>query len=147
MNAAMINSSNVLSLQNDNSIWYDQGEALAKLGRYAEALASFEQVLAMQPNYHAAWVFKGVVLVQLRRYKEALASCEQALAINADDKQAWVIRGAALNYLGQYKKSYASYDKALGIERQSGWQKLYQMLKSICRIGNSYATTGTTSIG
>lgn len=101
---------------------------MANLGRYEEALVSFDQALAIQPDDHAAWVFRGVVLIHLGRYSEALISCEKALKIHPNDIQAWIFRGAALHYLGQYKKAYASYDSALGIQRQSGLQKLLQIL-------------------
>ena len=131
MDAAITSFNNSLEFQADEYIWYNQGDALAKEGRYEEALASFDKALAIQPDYHAAWVFRAVVLTQLGRYSVALASCEKALAIQPNDKQAWIVRGAALSYLGYYKQAYASYDKALGIERQSGWQKVTQMLKRI----------------
>lgn len=117
-------------------VWYNQGDTLANLGCYEEALVSFNQALEIQPDDHAAWVFRGVVLIHLGRYSEALASCEKALAIQPNDKQAWIFRGAALHYLGQYKRAYTSYDKALGIQRQSGWQKLTQIFKGLSKFVN-----------
>lgn len=147
MDAATTSFNKALVFQTeDYEGWYNQGDALAKEGRYEEALASFDQALAIKQNDHAAWVFRGVVLIQMDRYKSALASCEKALEIYPDDKQAWIVRGAALNYLGCYKQSYASYDKALGIEQQSGLQKLTQILKRLFKLGNSSGKTGTTIV-
>ena len=132
--------------RNEYQFWYNQGSALAKAGRYFEALASFDQAKAIQPDDGATWVFRGVVLILLNRYSEALASCEKALAIHPNDKQAWIVRGAASHYLGHYKQAYASYDRALGIQRQSGWQKLTQLLKRLFRLGNDSGTSGTTTV-
>ena len=129
----------------DYKACYNRGNALANEGCYSEALASFDQALAIQPYDHAAWIFRAVVLIQLNRYSEALASCETALAIQPHNQQAWICRGAALHYLGHYKQSYASYDQALGIQQQSGWQKLTQMLKGFFRRGND-GTTGKTIV-
>ncbi len=130
----------------DYKAFLRQGEALAQEGCYSEALASFDQALTIQPLDHAAWMFRAVVLIQLDQYSEALASCEKALAIQPNDKQAWICRGAALHYLGHYKQAYASYDQALGIQRQSGWQKLTQMLKGLFSLSNDSGTTGKTTV-
>lgn len=117
--------------------WYKKGEQLANWGNYAQALACFDQSIAIHPQDIAAWVFRGVVLIHMERYEEALASCNQALTIQPNDKQAWLFRGAALSHLGRYKQSYESYDKALGKVRQSVGQRLTQILKGIFKLGNS----------
>lgn len=146
MDAAITSSNKALGFQqNECQFWYNQGSALANLGRYFEALASFDQAKAIQPDDHKTWVFRGVVLIHLDRYSEALASCEKALAIHLNDKQAWIVRGAASHYLGHYKQAYASYDRALGIQRRSRWQKLTHLLKCLFRLGNDSGTTGTTA--
>ena len=127
---------------------YDQSVALAEEECYEEALRKCNQALVVQPDSHRALVFRGVILMQLGYYKAAIASCEKALAISPSEKQAWIVRGAALNQLGHYKQSYASYDRALGIQRQSGWQKLTQVLKVIFKPGStaSLADKTTTAI-
>lgn len=39
---------------NDDSTWYDRGIALDKLGRYEEAIASFEKSLQIKPDNNLA---------------------------------------------------------------------------------------------
>lgn len=109
--------------------WYQHGDGLANQGRYAEALISFNQAIALNPDFHEAWVFRGVVLIHLEHYQEALESCDRALALCPTNSEAWLFRGAALQRLGQYQKAYESYDRAMGKTHKSplaeclGWLK------------------------
>ncbi|MBE9130071.1 MULTISPECIES: tetratricopeptide repeat protein [unclassified Coleofasciculus] len=117
------------SQNHDYEIWYQNGERLASLGQYSEALASYEQMLAVQPDNSDTWIKRGGMLTHLNRYSEALASFEQALTIQPNDPTALLFRGLALHQLGRYKQAYVSYNEALGIQRQSIFSKLMQVLK------------------
>ena len=86
------------------------------LGRYEEALASYDQALKLQPDYLEAWHNRGNVLLNLGRYEEALASYDQALKIQPDAHEAWHNRGNALLNLGKYEEALASFDQALKIQ-------------------------------
>lgn len=106
--------------------YYRQGEVLADAGEYAEALASFDQAIALQPNCDAVWVFRAVVLIHLEQYQEALLSCDRAIQIYPTNSEAWTFRGVALHRLGRYAEAYASYERATGKASVSFWQKLRQ---------------------
>jgi tetratricopeptide (TPR) repeat protein len=53
--------------------------ALGSLGRYEEALASFDKAIELDPNDAWAWSLRGMALVSLGRYEEALASFDKAI--------------------------------------------------------------------
>ena len=55
---------------------------LGNLGRHAEALASFDKAIAINPDDAYTWNFRGVALHGLGRYAEAVGSYDRALAIN-----------------------------------------------------------------
>ena len=101
----------------DADTFYQQGESLANLGHYPEALEAFDRAIAAHPprdtKLAATWVFRAVVLIHLQSYDEALVSCDRALAVEPRNVEAWVFRGVALNYLENYPDSYASYAKAM----------------------------------
>lgn len=92
---------------------FNQGVALAKLGKYEEALAFFDQTLTLNSDYYQAWGKRGLALEHLDRYEEALASFDQALTLNSDYYQAWNYLGRALLNLGRYEEALASFDQAL----------------------------------
>ncbi|NET32379.1 MAG: tetratricopeptide repeat protein, partial [Cyanothece sp. SIO1E1] len=92
------------------------GNALDDLGRKEEAIASYDQALAIQPDYHQAWYNRGVALSALGHKEEAITSYDQALVIQPDTHQAWNNRGVALSALGRKEEAIASYDQALAIQ-------------------------------
>lgn len=92
--------------------WYGQGEALANLGHYAEALRYFEEALALESDNVDALLYAAVCLIHGQRLQEALEKCDRILAQCPDHAQAWMFRGVALQRLGQYRQAYAAYDHA-----------------------------------
>ncbi|MEB3359400.1 MAG: tetratricopeptide repeat protein [Synechococcales bacterium] len=91
-----------------------QGETLANLGHYLQALECFRQALALRPDAADVWIFQGVTQLHLKQYDAALASCNRAVELEPRNREAWIFRGVALNYLGLYDECYSSYDRALG---------------------------------
>lgn len=96
----------------DFATWYRQGEALANVGHYAEALRYFEEALALDGHHPDALLYAAVCLIHGQRPQEALERCDRILAQTPDHAQAWMFRGVALQRLGQYRQAYAAYDRA-----------------------------------
>ncbi len=84
--------------------------------RPAEALASFDKALAINPRDAGALYNRGIALQDLKRPAEALTSYDQALAIKPDDSDALYNRGVALRDLKRTAEALASFDQALAIE-------------------------------
>ncbi|MEO1590163.1 MAG: tetratricopeptide repeat protein [Cyanobacteria bacterium J06632_22] len=93
--------------------WHLQGEALANLGRYRDALASFDQALGLAPDRTESLVFQAVCYVHLQHYAQALSRCDRALDLAPRHTQAWLFRGVALQRLGRHSEAYRSYEQAL----------------------------------
>ena len=60
----------------------NRGTALGDLKRSEEALASYDQAIALKPDYAEAHYNRGLAMMQLKRPEKALASCDQAIAMN-----------------------------------------------------------------
>ncbi|MEM9215099.1 MAG: tetratricopeptide repeat protein [Cyanobacteria bacterium P01_F01_bin.150] len=132
-----IESSTNTRIHVDVDFLYRQGESLANLGRHADALAAFDQAIAVYPkmtqsaNPHklaGLWVFRAVVLLHLQSYDDALISCDRALDLEPRNIEALVFRGVALNYLGRYQDSYASYANAMGLANPQKTYDEYSLL-------------------
>ncbi|MFM7450459.1 MAG: tetratricopeptide repeat protein [Leptolyngbyaceae cyanobacterium] len=104
--------------------WHGQGEALASLGSYGDALISLNRAIELHSTVSNYWITQAVVLIHLHDYLGALDSCERALAIEPGNREAWLFHGSALQRLGRYRDAYASFDKAAGVQRQSLSQKV-----------------------
>jgi tetratricopeptide (TPR) repeat protein len=81
------------------------------MGRFKEAVASYEQAVKCMPENYEAWDNQGYTLVLLGRYKEAMANFEKALEINPNHVNAIYNKGycyarqgkvtLAVNYIEQ----------------------------------------------
>lgn len=86
---------------------------LSKLGRFAEAIASYDQALAIQPNKHEAWNNRGLALTYLHRYQDAIASYDQALSIKADKHEAWYNKACCYGLLGNADLAIENLQKVI----------------------------------
>ena len=94
----------------------NRGNALGKLRRREDALASYDRALELRPAHVEALVRRGGTLLDLRKYDEALKSYDRALALRPDYAEALVNRGVTLHELKQSADALSSYDRALAIE-------------------------------
>ncbi|MBD2257129.1 tetratricopeptide repeat protein [Pseudanabaena sp. FACHB-2040] len=96
----------------DFANWYSQGEALADLGHYGEALRYFEEALAIDSTHAEGLLYTAVCLIHLQQPQAALKRCDRILAQYPDYSRAWMFRGVALQRLGRYPEAYAAFDRA-----------------------------------
>ncbi|MDD1676595.1 MAG: tetratricopeptide repeat protein, partial [Methanomicrobiales archaeon] len=96
--------------------WVGKGYALTRLGKYTEAIASYQEAARIQPGSTFAWRSLGYVYTQDGKSEEALAAFDTAIRIDANDTAAWVSRGLALSQMGRLNESIASYDHAIAID-------------------------------
>ena len=93
------------------------GNVLSCLGRYPQALASFDQALALQPD-PIALNNKGSVLHRMGRFDEALACYARAIAMQPHYAEAHYNRGNTQFEIGQLEEALDSYDKAIAAAPQ-----------------------------
>ncbi|MDD5528923.1 MAG: tetratricopeptide repeat protein [bacterium] len=65
-------------------ILYNQGLELVSLGRYEEALDSFEKAIKLKSNFAEAWYHKSLVLGILERPTEAIKAFEKTMALKPE---------------------------------------------------------------
>ena len=95
---------------------YNRGNVLRELKRLDEALASFDQAVALMPGHVEAWTNRGTVLQELGRSAEALASFDRALALSPHHLPALFNRANALRHLKRTDEGLASYDRVLELK-------------------------------
>ena len=74
--------------------YYLLGEYHAQHGQQDEALASYWQALARQPDHYLSLLAAGVALGELKEYKSAEAMLTGAIAMNPQTTLGYVKRGA-----------------------------------------------------
>jgi tetratricopeptide (TPR) repeat protein len=106
-----------ISLHRTPAACLSLGTALMTLGRPAEALASYEDALALQPDSAAAFSASAAALRELGRPGEALARADAAIVLQPTT-EAYCHRGAALYDLGRLDDAVASFDLAIALTPQ-----------------------------
>ena len=86
----------------------NRGNRLRQQRRYGEALASFEQAIALAPDSAEAFISRGNALQELRRFEEAVASYEKAISLRPNYADSLYTRGIALMQLGRLEDALAS---------------------------------------
>jgi len=90
---------------------------------YAEAVASYDKAIAINPNYTSAWYNRGRAFVGLKRFTEVIDSYKKVFATEPNFAEMWFVAddwyniGHALYELERYSEAIDSYDKATAIEK------------------------------
>ena len=84
-------------------------------GRLTEALASYDTVLSIRPQFPDALNSRANIFKALRRFDEALADYDRALAARPDFVEALNNRGNLLTQMKRFDEALANFDKALAI--------------------------------
>jgi tetratricopeptide (TPR) repeat protein len=92
---------------------FECGICLAAQGRHVEAIACYDQAIAIAPDLPAAHANRGTALAALRRHGEALASYDRAITLQPDYAEALANRGNVLAALQRHAEALASYDRAI----------------------------------
>jgi protein O-GlcNAc transferase len=76
------------------------GVVLGRLGRKAEAVASFDRALAAAPDSAEAWYGRGMTLLEMNRPQQAITSFDHVIAAKPDFTQVHLLRAKLLMDLG-----------------------------------------------
>jgi protein O-GlcNAc transferase len=101
---------------NEPLLYNISGACYQALGQLDAAVKSYEQTLAIKPDYAYALCNFGVTLKELGQLEEAVNRYEQALAIRPDYADAHYNLGNTLKELGQLEEAVKCYEQALAIK-------------------------------
>jgi tetratricopeptide (TPR) repeat protein len=117
-----------LQLSGDALLWFRQGLAAAATEAYILAIANYDRVIDVRPDFYEVWYERGLALEKCGVYVDAIASFDRALSLRPKGDaavQIWLARGNALQYgLGSYTEAIESYDRVLQINpgHEETWQ-------------------------
>jgi tetratricopeptide (TPR) repeat protein/predicted Ser/Thr protein kinase len=105
------------------SAWLLHGSALAATGRTAEATASLEHALALNPRFEPAWHNLQVTLREANDLAGALAVADRGLAVLPDDLDLLLIRSDNKLRLGDFTGGLADANRCIELApgRAAGW--------------------------
>ena len=95
---------------------YAHAITLSALQRHDEALACYDAVIALTPDFVDAHMKRGLLLSRLGRFTDAITSYDHAIAIDPRHLDALQHKGEALHYLGRFDDAIACYDQILAVQ-------------------------------
>ena len=89
------------------------GFALYSLGRYDEAIKSFDEAIGIKLEDATAHYLKGLALSDLGRKDEAIKSYDEAIKLNPKYANAYGYKGNVLSALGRNEEAIECYDAVI----------------------------------
>jgi tetratricopeptide (TPR) repeat protein len=109
-------ASNTTMIRQSDALLYtyrDKGYAQIQLGKYENAIQTFEQGLALYPKDNMLWNNKGYANYNLGKYPEALAAYNNAIQFEKNYTTALINKGDTLTKMGQFQNAADAYAMAL----------------------------------
>jgi len=94
----------------------NMGNALDKLGRYAEAAAAYQTALRLKPDDARTHTNYGNVLAKVGRLPEAVAAHRKSISLDASSAQARNNLGSALAQLDRFPEAIREFQAALALD-------------------------------
>jgi tetratricopeptide (TPR) repeat protein len=107
---------------------YNLGVAYGKMGRFEDAVRSYEAAIRVNPRNAAAYSNLGSTLAKLGRYEEARAAARNALALEPELIEASFNLGAASALLGDGQAAMEQYEHLKSVAPGTA-QRLLELLR------------------
>ncbi|MGC8916882.1 MAG: tetratricopeptide repeat protein [Thermoanaerobaculum sp.] len=88
---------------------FPEAEQLFHANKLEEALAAYDEVLVLEPDFAPAWLFSGDVPYHLGDYEEALRRFRKAIELDNTMAQAHSFSADALAHLGRQEEAVEEY--------------------------------------
>ncbi|HXS06936.1 MAG TPA: tetratricopeptide repeat protein [Rhizomicrobium sp.] len=96
--------------------YVNRGVMKVALGQVDDAMADYNNGLALNPSLGDGYVDRGAALILLKRYDEAMADINRGIGLGQTyEHLGYYNRGVAEFYLGRVTESYHDFKKALEI--------------------------------
>ena len=115
--------------------WLTKGAEEYGNGSLEEALKSFDNASAIDPENATFWFARGLALSGLKRHEEAISSYNKSLQIDENNSDVWYAQAADEEELGRMNDSLASYEQSLRInpENKFAWYNRGNLLMNLGR--------------
>jgi len=97
-------------------VWALHGATLQALGRWEDALASWERALALRPDYPEILLNSGALMRRLHRHADALARFQRLLALQPEHKGALGNSAILLSEFKQVPAAIAAFERLLTLD-------------------------------
>jgi tetratricopeptide (TPR) repeat protein len=123
VNSKFTNETTLISSANNAGFYIEQGNSFFDSQQYEQAIASYTQAIALEPQSASAYYNRGNTYYNLQQYESAIADLTQAIAINPQYADAYYNRGNI--YLNSQKPEEAIADHTQAIKFHPKYAQAY----------------------
>ena len=98
------------------SAWFSVGYLEAER-KPDGAIAAYDRVIMMQPQYASAYINRAIIKEKLGRYNEALADIDKSILLQPDTAEVFNLRGVIKQKMGNYIDAFPDHDKAIQLRQ------------------------------
>ena len=110
-----------------------------KLGKYENAIETFDKMIQINPNNAKIIYNKGYPLLQLKRYQEAIDCYDKAIELDSNLSNAYLAKGICLDGMDRFDESTDCYKKVIEIDPRLKYNAYYNMmLKTFIKLSRAW---------
>jgi len=94
-----------------------KGQTLLNMDHPEEALACFDEAIALDARSIEAWIKKGTAFERLQRIDDALAAYDKAIEADESTATAYLFKAGVFNRQKRYAEALQCYERALQVQR------------------------------
>ena len=95
--------------------WMNYGNQLWRYGRYSGAVAAFERVIAIAPDFDRAYYAMGLAYWKLQDYQQVVTALQQATQINPNTYFYWRYLGLSYAELERFDEAISAFQRAMAL--------------------------------
>lgn len=122
--------------EQDPRVYAHLGNALADAGKFEEAIAAYNNLLALEPSSAEALGWRGDAKSHLKQYEEAISDFDQALKLRADAAYLYCKRAFAKIGLARFHEAIDDCNQAIEL----GWAERDPEIYGV--IGDTWTSLG-----
>ena len=112
----IINRKNEIGIRPETVLYYNRGNAFAKMSQYQFAMEDYNNAIRLQPNFPLAYFNRGNVYKNLGLYQLAIKDYNNTIQLCPDSIDAYNQLGIVYGKLGQYQLAIEKFNKVISLK-------------------------------
>ncbi|MGH8671003.1 MAG: tetratricopeptide repeat protein [Burkholderiales bacterium] len=105
--------------------WFNLAEAYRSIGRYEQAIESYDEAIRCAPQYYDAWLKLGETYAHAGQSNKAVEALQTAVGLRPEDTLGWTVLGSIYHVIGGRAGVLEVYNRLLKLDLEYA-KKFYE---------------------